>query len=229
MRAILIPMCGSKRRRLRAFAGAGVLSAGVLLSSCATSGYQYLHDADTRTYFKVPERWTVFDQRQLFPQQAATPAAPASPGASPQDPMLWAVGFDGDPHPSLQHIMDAGASYPQGVALVIRLDDQQRDAFSLGALRNALFPLDQIYSQTPSDVELVSSEDLVVGGGLRGSHLVYTLRRGGDSLTVDQTGLVDADTQNVYVFAIGCASDCYEENAKMIEQIVRSWTVKAPS
>lgn len=229
MRAILMPMSGSKRRRPRALVGAIALGAGALLSSCATSGYQYLHDADTRTYFKVPERWTVFDQRQLFPQQGATTGASASPGAAPEDPMLWAVGFDGDPHPSLQHIMDASASYPQGVALVIRLDDQQRDAFSLGALRNALFPLDQIYSQSPSDVQLSSSEDLVVGDGLRGSHLVYTLRRNGDSLTVDQTGLVDADTQNVYVFAIGCASDCYEENGKMIEQIVRSWTVKAPS
>ena len=88
-------MSGSKRRRARALVGVIALGAGALLSSCSTSGYQYLHDADTRTYFKVPERWTVFDQRQLFPQQAAGAAgAPASPGAAPGDPMLWAVGFN---------------------------------------------------------------------------------------------------------------------------------------
>jgi len=47
-------------------------------------------------------------------------------------------------------------------------------------------------------------------------------------LTYQQASFVDADTEKVYLIALGCTADCYEDNRRAIEEVARSWTIKEP-
>jgi hypothetical protein len=56
-----------------------------------------------------------------------------------------------------------------------------------------------------------------VGGeeGLRGLRLVFNIRAAsGAVLTYQQASFVDADTEKVYLIALGCTADCYEDNRR---------------
>ena len=52
-----------------------------------------------RTAFKVPRDWELFDRETRL-------GLPPGPQPSTPDPIRWLVGIDGDPDPSVAHILD---------------------------------------------------------------------------------------------------------------------------
>lgn len=200
-----------------------VAAAALLATSCAGSGFRYVKDSSSTAIFKIPSGWEVFEEEQILTSAdiVASPQAKEAFAAA-----TWMVAFDADPSPSLDHlfIFANAADDPTGFAQVRPLGLEERDAFSLADIRNALFDVDG--SQSGAQAELLSSEDLLLDGGYRGLHVVFNVQDGETFLTVNQVGLVDPGTSTLYLFAIGCEAKCYLDHQGDIEEVASSWTVK---
>jgi hypothetical protein len=86
----------------------------VLATACSAPRYEYVRNTSLRTAFKVPRDWELFDRETLL-------GLPPGPQPSTPDPIKWLVGIDGDPEPSVAHVLDPSTlntDHPQGVALV---------------------------------------------------------------------------------------------------------------
>ena len=205
---------------LRAVTSVLTATGAVLLIGCGGSEFRYVQSSPNHTYFKVPKAWKVFDKGEIVE------ASGTRLSQSQESTLRFMVAFDADPKPSLEHDLQT-ASRPFGLARVRQLDSDERETFNLLALRNEVVPIDQIVQQKAGEVELLQEpKEITTSKGLAGTRLVYRVVSPDGSFTVDQTGLVDAKTQTVYFFIIGCESNCYDRNKRTISQIADSWTVK---
>jgi hypothetical protein len=202
-----------------------VVAAAVLLAGCSSSGYRYVTNSKTKTYFKIPGQWRLFDENEIFASQIRG-LSPETEAATKE--AAWVVAFDADPRPSLAHLLQSTAGYPQGYAQVFPLSQSGRDTLSLATLRNMAFHVDEMAAADPQSVEILQQEDLVEKGGFHGSRYVINVRppNADHYITINQTGLVDPATKTVYLFVVGCEAHCYLAHKKTIDQIVESWTVK---
>lgn len=200
---------------------AGAVAAGaLLLSACAGSDFQYVKNSSEGAYFKVPKDWTVYDKDDIV----AASGNRLSP--SQEDTLRFMVAFDADPDPSLEHDLQT-ATRPFGLARVRELAPDERQQFSLIALRNEIVPIDQILEEETGEIELLQEpKDIATADGFAGTRLVYRVTTDDGSFTVDQTGLTDAQTRRVFFFIIGCESKCYDQHKRTITEIADSWTVK---
>ena len=217
-----------------------VLASAILLAGCS-SGYTYVTNSKTNTYFKIPDQWRLYSENEIFASQIQG-LSPQSEAATRQ--AVWMVAFDSDPHPSLDHLFQLSTRcdavkvpsteqlpvgcYPEGFAQVLPLSESKRDNLSLSSMRNAIFQVDALAASDPTAVELLRQDDIVLGHGFHGSRNVMNIRLPNQEffLTVDQTTLVDPATRMLYLFIIGCEAHCYLAHQKTIDQIVKSWTVK---
>ena len=143
----------------------------VLATSCSAPRYDYVRNTSLRTAFKVPRDWELFDRETLL-------GLPPGPQPSTPDPIRWLVGIDGDPDPSVAHILDPSTlntDHPQGVALVQRFSFDDRDTSSFNALRNYLFPVD-VLLQDANSAQVISYDDSIDHDGVRGLHIVFQFR-----------------------------------------------------
>jgi hypothetical protein len=200
-----------------------VVAVGAGLAGCQRSGFQYVKSEETGTLFKVPHDWTLFSEDELL--------GLATLEASPQQlerirGSQWAVGFDSAPTPKLENAVNRTGAFPAGYSQVRVLTDQQRDTFSLASLRNEVVKIDQL-SALENWVEEIQTDDVVLENGFRGIQQIYTVRNpdGGFS-TFRQISVVDPTTSVVFLFVIGCESNCYVQNQEVITEVAESWTVK---
>jgi hypothetical protein len=196
-----------------------VLVGGAALTGCAGSGYKYVKASTNDAYYKIPARWKLYDKQQVIASTGTQLSKEEESG------LRYLAIFDADPRPSLDHDLQT-ATHPFGVVRVRTLDKAERDAFNLAALRNEVIPIDDIVDKELADVNLVAGPYSIVKDGMRGSRMTYTVHGQDSSFTVDQTGLVDPATTQVYFFIVGCDTDCYAANRKTITEIADSWTIK---
>lgn len=209
-------------RRVITLIGAGLAAMGIL-AGCADSGYHYVKSSSDRTYFKVPNKWTLFDEEAVLDGLGGKLTDAQREQELGQ---TWRVAFDADPKPTLRHLGATGATSPAGLAVVRNLSFEDADAVSLQALRNYFFDVDTALQDQTGEV--TSYEELQLDGGFRGSHLVADLTmENGKVMTIDQTVLVDQATTKVYALLVACSNVCYEENSGDIKNVVDSWTVRA--
>lgn len=212
-----------------------MLLAGVLLSSCGRSGYVYTHTPDGRAFFKVPDNWREYTKREIL----LTAGLSLTSRVSHELP--YVVAYDSDPDPSLTHAFNlavdqAPPRYPVLIAEARDLNffpPAERDGFSIGQMRNLLYPVDQLADDNKVDV-ISYKDDVVMPGGLRGIQLLFqasprpisNVVPGRDVVQVYQSVVADPATKTVYVFAIRCETHCYRDNRALIDQIISSWTLK---
>jgi hypothetical protein len=177
------------------------------LGGCQGSGFQYISDSDTSTYFKLPEEWKIYreESSSVFTR--------------------YFVAFDGAHKPSPSHLLSPTADHPFGVAQVRILTDQQRENWSILSMRNYDLPIDQLVEQEQAEV-LAEDNQVVQDGGARGVRIIYNVERDGELMTLNQTSLVDPTTRVFYQFIVGCHVECYARNQDTINEIVGSWTIK---
>jgi hypothetical protein len=201
----------------------------IALSACSTgSGFQYVSSSDRKAFFKVPHNWKFYDKRDILV------ASGQSLSGETNRQVAWLIGFDSDPSPSLDHVIDITVppEYPVVQARVVELAFQTRDQIALGTLRNVFYPVDELAQSNAA--EILSYEDVVTDDGFRGSKMVYDIIVAGVSgivpgnavIRVNQTAVLDSSSQRLYLFTIRCESHCYEKNKSLIDQIASSWTVK---
>jgi len=218
---------GARRAAWRPL-GALVVASFVLASCGGDSGYQYFKSQDNQAYFKVPSDWTRFNKRDLLV------ASGQSLSAATERTFPWLIGFDAAPDPSLDNILSLAAptDHPTVYAQQEVLTFGDHDMASQQLLRNKFYPVDELLDQDV--VDLLAYEELVLPGGFHGLHLVYDvslsgvdrITSGGAVIRVNQTSVLDAGEERLYLLIVRCETHCYRDNAKAIDQIVDSWTVK---
>jgi hypothetical protein len=206
-------------RRGVASRAAALTILALLVASCSGSGYTYVSQTSTKTFFKVPDDWKVFRKDSVL----------AHPGvisgiAAKDDRFL--VNFDADPKPSLKHNFLTG-KFPFGVARVRALSADEQDQYSLAMLRNEVIPIDQLLQEDPKSVDVLASPRLLTHDGLRGAKLEYSVHLSdGTTFTATQVGFVDTATRNVWFLMVGCSTQCYKRHSAAIHRVIDSWTVE---
>jgi hypothetical protein len=196
----------------------GAVAVAALAAACSGTGYSYIKNSDDRTYFRVPDQWTLYDEDAL-----TADLAPREREAARET--SWQVGFDASPKPSLRHVLDVKSKHPTGFAVVQELDFDAADTLSLMGLRNAFFDVDVAVQNQAG--EIITYETLELDGGFHGFHLVADLvADGGRTATLDQTTVIDQATSKMYALIIMCAAQCYADNSDKIDRVVGSWTVE---
>lgn len=198
-----------------------VLAAGVLVAGCADSGFSYVKSSEDKTYFKVPKRWTLFDERAVM--DGIGSGLTKSERRTELD-QTWRIAFDAAPKPSLGHLGEAGAGHPSGLAVVRNLSFDASDVMSNSVLRNYFFDIDTALGDGTG--EIVAYEELRLDGGFRGIRLVANLDVDGKQMRLDQTALVDQATSKLYALVVSCSQACFDENQGQITKVVDSWTVR---
>jgi hypothetical protein len=211
-------------RRARFGAGALVAAAAVTLSACTGSGYQYVKNGSngSGTYFKVPNAWRVYDENAFIRSRHLSPTKAKAAKAD-----SWTIAFDASSRPTLKHFNQLATKEPFGIAEVRKLAPEERDSFSLMAMRNYFVPVDDI-AQSGGDVVPLRLDDFTRDGGFHGLRFTFELSLPTDkeTVTIDQVSIVDAGTKEVHFLAVSCSSSCYDRKKDTINKIVDSWTVK---
>ena len=211
-------------RRLAAF---GVLVAS-LAAACSGSGYRYVQNNDANAYFKLPERWTVFDEGQILSQ-------PALDLAPLQRRRLvartWMRGFDAGPQPSPLNVVDLNGPYPRGFAQVQQLLQDERSSISLSDLRGIGLagndPFEVVKQDEDGPVEILDAQDVTFPGGHHGVRMEVAVDAEGEKVVVvDYTAVLDGRTRFLYLFVIGCEESCYFANRAEIKKIADSWQIE---
>jgi len=219
----------------------------VLLSGCGDTKFQYVSNSSSNTYLKVPKEWKKFDQDALVGAELAA-ARDANQPPSLIDVLVnrefqWRVAFDGDPKPSVDHTLSL-ATEPVVEVSVRELEPQEREQVSLAALRNVIIDYDeqkQMAQQALSGASVgvntgattlfrpIDEEELNLPDGVRGVRLRYVLRPSASSpfYAFDQTTLVDAKAERLYVLLIRSGESQFLQNNGLFTEIAKSFTVKA--
>jgi len=198
-----------------------VVAAAVLVAGCADSGFHYVKSSADKTYFKVPQDWTLYDEGAVldFLGDKLTDAERLNEIAD-----TWRVAFDAAPKPSLRHLGTARADYPAGLAVVRSLNFDAADTVSNETLRNIFFDVD--VGLEDGSAEMLAYDTLELDGGFRGIRFVARLDQDGAPMTINQTVLLDQATTKLYGLVLACSDVCYEDHRTKIEKVAESWTVR---
>jgi hypothetical protein len=214
-----------RRRTAQRAVGAALGVAAVLLvSACTDSGYHYVKNTEdgTGTYFKIPDGWKIYDEREFFRTRDLSPVrSRLVRGTS------WTVAFDGSEKPSLKHYDQLVTSQPFGLARVREIDPEERRTFSIETMRNLVVPVDALAEQG-AEVEVLRVDEFTESGGFRGLRFTFNIQppESKQFVTFDQLSVVDADTKELHMLFISCSASCYEREKGTIDTIMDSWTVK---
>jgi hypothetical protein len=212
------------RRRAGLAAGALAVAATLALSACTGSSYHYVKNGSngSGTYFKVPDAWHIYDENAFIKSRHLSPTEAKAAKAD-----TWTVAFDGSSKPTLSHFNQLATKQPFGIAEVRKLGTQERDSFSLMAMRNYFVQVDELL-QVGSNVQALRLDDFTRDGGFHGQRFTFEFSApsSNESVTVDQVAIIDAGTKEVHFLAVSCSSSCYERKKDTINKVVDSWTVK---
>jgi hypothetical protein len=198
--------------------------AGIVSSACSTP-YIYAGSAQLKMVFRVPGSWTAYSSREMGDALAAV----LDSSFAGQYPFL--AGFDGAPDPSLQDVINPGRllNYPVVISWVRTLPPGARDQLSLRALRNALYPVDQIESDGSG--QTISYSSFSLPGGYWGNKITFVIRgttptTAGSALELAQIAATDAGAKYQYVLIVSCTPDCFARNKGAIDDVLNSWRLK---
>jgi hypothetical protein len=221
------------------------LAVALAASACGNGKYRYVTNSSTKTYLKVPTKYASFNQTQLLDAEQKAAKDQGEAPTSEVDTFIehlvqWRVAFDSDPVPSLDHVVNFNPD-PIVDVRVRGLLDFERDKVSMSDLRNLFVPYDSLKQKAAEDEQskpllaTTSTKDfrsldeteLQRDGGLRGVHLIFEMRGPDDKFYVfNQTALLDATTQRVYVLLVRAGEQEYFDNVKVLDEVVKSFTVK---
>ena len=234
------------RPRWRPVFGALMVSI-VFLAGCGDSKFHYVANSSSNTYLKVPKEWKEFKHDELVSAELAA-ARDANQPSSLIDVLVnrqfqWRVAFDGDPRPSVDHTLSL-APEPVVEVSVRELEPEEREQVSLAALRNVIIDYDEqkaraeealegrtfgVNGDTTATFRPIDEEELNLPDGVRGVRLRYVLRTSQASpfYAFDQTTLVDARSERLYVLLIRAGETQFLRNNALFTEIAKSFTVKA--
>jgi len=207
-------------------AAAAVL--GLVLAGCTGSSFRYIRHESTKTYFKVPQAWRLFNEDEILKAQAAQ--LTASERATVKQTQ-WYIAFDGASAPQLAHVLDFDVNngQPSGLAKVRVLTSDEHASLSLATLRGELFQDDPVHAAAAGNgtLDILENNEVTRPDGLHGVHLLMNVHRSsGRVFTFNQIALTDKKMHALYLLALGCESSCYQAHRRTIDEVIASWTIK---
>jgi hypothetical protein len=203
---------------------------GLALSGCnISSGFTYVSHRNpdgTILGFKLPSKWKTFDTQQVL---EATNGAISSTESKNIAAGEWEEAFSAAPHPKpLPLASMVTAQYPIGYAEARPLNGQERDGFSYASLRSEILGEDPEAQASPDPFHVTAYNEFAsTSDGIRGSSLTTNIKLGsGATATLSQIVEVDANTNWVFAVTVICKAACWGPNTGVINQVLKSWTVK---
>jgi len=217
----------------------------LVAGGCSSSKFRYVAHSSTKTYLKVPKSWKGFEGDLLDRADAKALEVAGERGPSFVDlvfngTLQWRVAYDSDPNPQPAHAVSFAVA-PVAEVRVRDLTPDERDHVNLASLRNMFFPYDQLKAQAEEEkkgkpleanppatdtFKPLRETPITSADGVRGHRTVFELRQGGEFYIIDQTALLDAKSDRVYVLLIRASESEYLSNLPLLNDVATSFTVK---
>jgi hypothetical protein len=214
-------------------------------AGCASSKFRYVAHPSTKTYLKVPKSWKSFDGSLLDRADAkalevAGEQPPSFIDLAFNGAIQWRVAFDADPNPQPAHAVSFAVA-PVAEVRVRDLTPDERDHVNLASLRNMFFPYDQLKAEADAEhkgepleanppatdsFRPLREKTITSADGVHGNRVVFELRQGSDFYVIDQTALLDARSDRVYVLLLRASESEYLSNVPLLNDVADSFTVK---
>jgi hypothetical protein len=203
----------------------GVVLASVL-AGCSTS-VDYVGTASQGVFFKVPKTWDVFDTEALKRLGLAVNAAANTQAAASGSSYTVYASLAASSHRVIvKSSLNLFGSDPWALANVVSFGPSDQSTMSLAGLSDLLFPLDQ-WQQDGLTVQQIGTTALLVRGALRGSRVAYEAVTPSGSLAFEQVAFINSPTNKAWDLAVGCSVACFQAHRRVIDGIVKSFTVTA--
>ena len=218
-----------RSRRGRAASVTMVAVLGLSLSGCFSSGFVYVSRRSpdgTILGFKLPGKWATFDTQQVLEATNGPISAAEAKNIAAGE---WEETFSSAPHPNADFFATAeNSKYPVGFAEARPLNAGERDAFNMGSLRSEILGTDPYSAPSPDPYNVTAYRDFASAtNGLRGSSLTTNIKlSSGATATLSQIVEVDANTNWVFAITVACRAACWGPNSGVINQVLKSWSVK---
>ncbi len=214
-----------RTRASRLLAPVVTVVSAVLLSGCLSSGYSYISRRNpdgTQLYFKLPSSWKTFDSTQVI--EAANGKLTYAQVKQIENGE-WLMVFAASSKFKLKQAGVSGGTTPQGEAFARQLSPSERDTFALSSLRSAILGSDPLAATT--GVSILNYTEFTAPGGVRASKLVVDLSASSGLVTTfGQVVAVDPQTNWEFGIGVSCRASCWGPNQGLLNQILKSWTVK---
>jgi len=188
------------------------------LAGCSTSA-NYVGTTSQGVFFKVPKSWDVFDAEALKRLGLAVDAAANS--------YTVYTSLAASSHRVIvKGSLDLFGANPWALANVVSFGASDQASMSLEGLNDLLFPLDT-WQQDGLSVQPIGSTTLLVKGSLRGSRVAFEAETPSGLLAFEQVAYINSPTDKAWDLAVGCSIACFQAHRRVIDGIVKSFTVTA--
>lgn len=197
------------------------------LASCGAPSKIYAKDTELGVYFTVPSGWHEISEEQIRSYEVEGADAAAK---SKADLVLWQQAFSASKETSARNILQLEA--PKALTAFARvraLTFEESDAMSYNGLRNLILPVTDLIAGTSEVVDdfALLDETEVIAESARGLQTVFSFTpKGGKNETVHQTALLAEDRSSIYFFLVRCTTECFNDSEALVDEIVKSFTVK---
>lgn len=199
----------------------------LVAAACSRSGFAYVEQEDEGVFIKVPENWTVFETTEVEPPPQLLGDILLQPLSGVVRP--WQVVIDAGPEPTASNIRKPLYDFPIGLAEIQPIDFGVRDLFNTAMMRSLStgFAVDPVAEANSGNGEFVIELDQdIVKDELRGNRLRYRRSVDGGTLVVDSLVLADGINSKWYRITMSCEENCFLANARLIDEIMTSFTVE---
>ncbi|ASY12588.1 hypothetical protein A1sIIA65_06515 [Candidatus Planktophila dulcis] len=202
------------------------LTLTLLLTGCGESSKLYPASKADGVFFSVPKNWTGLSTAALNKYEKSSSDDETD---SRQSLVRWQVAYSTDPKVKVSQVFTLKP--PTSPLVFVRVRDltgPEANDFSYNSLRDVITPITQLAEGVDLGVPdfKILEDGEVVEKGARGIQTIYSFSIDGVEQTLNQTSLMSNDRSTLYIFMVRCATTCYTKNKKVIEEIVKSYTVQ---
>ena len=203
-----------------------LLTSSTLMLSACTPSKQYAGSKKDGAFFTVPNQWREISNSALNKEEGKSKSQSDLDRLSM---VTYQVGYSTSKTLTAREVFQlAPTKEPVVFARFRDLFPEERNAISLNLLRDVILPVTSYQDGSKTNdrnFQLIDDQEVVEKGG-RGVNLVYSFDYDGVNETINQTALCSNDQSKIYIFIVRCSTECYNKNAKTIDQIIKSFTVR---
>lgn len=201
------------------------MALSLLLTGCGESSKIYAASKADGVFFSVPKTWNGISTAALNKYEKS---GEDSQSESRQALVRWQVAYSSDPKLKVSQVFTLKP--PSSPLIFVRVRDltsPEINDFSYNSLRDVITPITKLNQGVDLGVPdfKILDDGEVVEKGARGVQTIYSFSLDGVEQTLNQVVLLSNDRTVLYIFMARCATTCYNKNKKVIEEIVKSYTV----
>jgi hypothetical protein len=196
------------------------------LTGCGESSKIYAASKTDGVFFSVPKNWHGLSNAALnkYEKKSADDES-----TSRQSLVRWQVAYSTDSKIKVSQVFSLKPVKSPLVFVRVRdLTGSEVNDFSYNSLRNVIVPITQLSEGADLGVPdfKILEDGEVVEKGARGIQTIYSFSIDGTQQTFNQTVLMSNDRTTLYILMVRCVTTCYTKNKKVMEAIVKSYTVQ---